>query len=105
MFWYGKKKRMLTDFASQVAEELYSNVPPQLVLKHRAGNSKQATKKFKAGVESALLRIAQFKAVEKPGVYGKAKLHLVFMQRLKELGYPDDVADEINNYILTKTPR
>jgi hypothetical protein len=50
------------------------------------------------------LRIAQFKATEKPGIYGKAKIHQNFAARLKELGYPHDLADEINSYILTKTP-
>ena len=104
MFWYGSKKRLLIEFANQVAEDLCKRVPPEMVKEHRAGKSKKATKKFHAGVEKALVRIAQFKATEKPGVYGKAKMHQVFTLRLKELGYPYDTADEINNYILNKTP-
>ncbi len=104
MFWFGKKKRLLVEFANKSAEELFSTVPPALVEKHMGGKSKQATKTFQAGVDNVLMRFAQFKAAEKPGVYGKAKAHQIFAQRLKELGYPDDVADEINSYILTKTP-
>jgi hypothetical protein len=104
MFWRGTKKKLLIEFSNQVADELFSMVPPGLVNKHLSGKSKKATKQFQAGVENALLRIAQFKATEKPGIYGKAKIHQNFAARLKELGYPHDLADEINSYILTKTP-
>ncbi|NEX16511.1 MAG: hypothetical protein C1943_07765 [Halochromatium sp.] len=104
MFIFGKKKKILIAFAAQTADTLFSQAPPALVEKHRLEKSKQATKQFHASVEDALMRVAQFKASEKPGIYGKAKLHLVFANRLKELGYPDEVANEINAYILTKTP-
>ncbi len=104
MFWLGTKKKLVVEFSSQVADELFSSVPLTLVDRHLSGKSKKATKQFQNGVENALLRIAQFKATEKPGIYGKAKLHQVFALRLKELGYPEELADEINNYILTKTP-
>lgn len=104
MFLFGKKKAQLVGFANQTAELLFSRVPPGLVDEHRSGQSKKATKAFNQGVENALMRVAQYKATAKPGIYGKAKLHLVFANRLKELGYPQQVADEINHYILTRTP-
>ena len=104
MFLFGKKKRMLIEFADQRAEELFSTVPPALIKKHLGGKTKKATKQFNAGVEKTLVQFARFKAAEKPGIYGKAKIHQIFAARLKELGYPEEIADEINEYILTKTP-
>ncbi len=104
MFLFGKRKQRLIAFAKQTAEELYSTVPEALVAQHLSNKSKQATKKFDAAVNEALMRIAQFKDTEKPGIYGKAKLHQIFAFRLKELGYPEEIADDINTFILTKTP-
>lgn len=104
MFLFGKKNKLLKNFSRVTADTLYSNAPPPLVEKHRTGKDRKATKQFQAAVEDSLMRVAQFKATEKPGIYGKAKLHFVFAERLKELGYPPEIADEINTYIMTKTP-
>ncbi|MEW8030391.1 MAG: hypothetical protein AB2806_21980 [Candidatus Thiodiazotropha sp.] len=104
MFLFGKKKRLLIDFANQVAEELYRRVPPKIVDEHLSGKSKSATRKFNDGLDEGIMRIAQFKANEHLGIYGKAKLHQVFANRLLELGYSNELANEINQYILIKTP-
>ncbi len=104
MFWFGKKKRLLIDFANRLAEEFYSSVPPTVVAKHQSGKSKSATRQFNTGLDNVVMRIAQFKATERPGVYGKAKLHQIFARRLEELGYASEIAHEINHYIILKTP-
>lgn len=104
MFLFGRNKKILIDFANQTADILYSFVPTPVLEEHCSGKSKKATKQFNTGVENAMMSFAQFKAVNKPGIYGKAKLHLTFVNRLKELGYPDEIADEINAYLLMKTP-
>jgi hypothetical protein len=104
MFIFGKKKRMLVEFSNQLAEELYSRVPPKIVEDHMSGKSKSATKQFTRAMDDTVMRVAQFKANNRPGIYGKAKLHQVFAERLSELGYSQDVSKEINHYILIKTP-
>jgi hypothetical protein len=104
MFMFGEKKRMLIEFANQLADELYSRVPPNVVDQHMSGKSKSASKKFNDAMDDSVMRVAQFKTNHHPGIYGKAKLHQVFADRLRELGYPNELANEINQYILIKTP-
>ena len=104
MYWWGKKKRLLIEFAAEVAEELYQRVPPEIVEKHLSGKNKKATRRFDAAVDNAIARIADFRSKNKPGVYGKAKIYQVFAQRLKELGYPEELVDDINAFIITKNP-
>lgn len=101
MFLFGEKKRLLIEFANRTAEELTKDVPSEIVEQHLLGKSKKSSKKFTAGVDKAFQRISAFKASEKPGLYGKAKLHQVFASRLHELGYPTEIVDEINSFMLT----
>ena len=69
--------------------------------KNRAFGSRSSSNRFLAReTDTAYL----FKSVNKLGVYGKAKFHLEFVERLKELGYKDQVAEAINEEILIKTP-
>jgi hypothetical protein len=104
MFLFGKKKRLLIEFASQLAEGFYNRVPQKTLQIYMSGKSKSANKQFGRAMDDAVRQVAQFKAKNRPGVYGKAKLHQVFAERLMELGYPKEVAEEINHSILIKTP-
>ena len=104
MFLLGKKKKALLISARQVADEFFTRAPPAIAAAYRKGSDKKAKKQFSASLENAVRQVAQLKANEHLGIYGKAKLHQVFATRLKELGYPDEVADEINSHILIKTP-
>jgi hypothetical protein len=104
MYWWGKRKRLLIEFAQKLAEDLYKQVPPEVIDRHLSGKNKKATRKFYAALDKVLLSITEFKAERKLGVYGKAKFHQVFAEHLKELGYPPDLVDEINTFIITKIP-
>lgn len=95
-------------FARAVAENLFS-AAPVAVLQQRDDEDKASASKadriYQSALDDATLKIAQFKAANKLGVYGKAKLHLEFLERLKELGYPEVLARKINQRIMFKTPR
>jgi hypothetical protein len=104
IFFLGKNKKILISFATRLADEFYSQVPLELLQGHLEGGNKKASKRYQATLENTLVQLAQFKASMKPGIYGKAKLHQVFLERLKELGYPAEAADEINKYLLLRTP-
>jgi hypothetical protein len=104
MFFYGKKKRLLIDFANQLADELYQRSPPELIEQHLKGKSKSATKKYNKSLDNALRSITQFKETERPGFYGKSKLHQTLANRLYELGYSKEVIEEINRHLLMNTP-
>jgi len=38
------------------------------------------------------------------GVYGKARFHLTFMERLREHGYDNSFVKEINDHLLVSVP-
>jgi hydrogenase maturation factor HypF (carbamoyltransferase family) len=108
MLFFFKKNKLIKRFARSTAEELYSNLPPSMLEKqYDKKNKKMARKAHKTlqdVLDDTVLSIAQFKSVNKLGIYGKAKFHLEFVERLKELGYSDQIAEAINEEILIKTP-
>lgn len=108
MLWFFKKNKVIKKFAATTAEELFSNLPPKLLEKKYDKKNKKAAanakRAYKEILDDTILRVAQFKSVNKLGVYGKAKFHLEFSERLKDLGYSDQLAEAINQEILIKTP-
>lgn len=103
MFFYSRKKRILVDFANQLADELYQRTPPEIVEQHLKGNSKSATKKYNKSLANAVTNLIQFKSIEQPGFYGKSKFHQVFSNRLLEIGYSKEMVEEINRHLLMNT--
>ncbi|MCG7867903.1 MAG: hypothetical protein JAZ17_20815 [Candidatus Thiodiazotropha endolucinida] len=108
MLFFFKKNKLIKKFARSTAEELFSNLPPAILEKQYDKKNKKmarkANKAFQGVLDDAVFSVAQFKSVNKLGVYGKAKFHLEFVERLKELGYSDQIAEAINEDILIKTP-
>lgn len=51
-----------------------------------------------------MLPIVAFKKQHSLGVYGRAQLHLNFMQRLNQLGYSDDITKYLNEILLVRSP-
>ena len=105
LFW--KKNRLIDNFANTLANDLFSSLQPDAALEF-ASNSKKKNKKADAKIarklDDLILRVKQFRNEHSIGVYGKARLHLKFANRLVELGYQEHVAKKINEMILLSTP-
>lgn len=115
LFW--KKNRQIDQFAYQLADNLYSQVLPDMAQQivdgidsSKGGKSGKDKKKLKRNQEQIkrtmddiTLQMQQYKMDNKLGVYGKARLHMTFTERLEELGYNKDVAKELSNAILVRS--
>ncbi len=104
MFKAFKKRKLIREFSEQLAADLYSLAPPDLIREAREGKSKKVRKTYDRAMDQIITKTAQFKDVQKLGVYGKAKLHQVFMGRLEVLGYDQELVREVNRVLLLRTP-
>ncbi len=108
MLWFGKKNRVITAFARSLAEEFYSNLPPNIIEKQYDKKDKKGARKaqqrFQTAIDDTVSHVKQFKQQHKLKVYGKAKFHLEFTNRLKALGYDAKLAEEINHTVMVRTP-
>ncbi|MCK5001894.1 MAG: hypothetical protein KAJ92_00260 [Gammaproteobacteria bacterium] len=106
-FW--KKNNVIDTFANELANELFSTIQPS-VAKTFFENSfdkkqmKKTEKKMEKEIQIIIKKVNQFKAVNSLGVYGKARLHLSFKERLEELGYDSSIINELNEIIMLRTP-
>jgi hypothetical protein len=102
-FLFGKNKR-INEFATRMADELFSAVPQDVTKQYLGGKTdKKKTKAVESRIGDMTIQFQQFKLKEKLGVYGKARLHLSFMNRLETLGYDQEIAKRINEKILLKS--
>lgn len=110
-FW--KDNKEIDAYAINLADEFYSQIQPQVAIdfvKQSIGEQKQSGKKNKQDIrinkliEDVANQIVVFKKKHSLGVYGKARIHLGFMQRLKELGYSDDITKFLSEIILVRSP-
>ena len=110
-FW--RKNKLIDNFSMKIADEVFSSLPPQQLAELSANlkspanqkkNEKKVNRKMQAVIESAVSQFSEFIRVESLGVYGKARLHMQFMERLKELGYDKNLAEKINQDIMLKIP-
>lgn len=111
LFW--RKNKHIDQHARLCADELYSQIPPDSVSDYLRGAAITSSKKIKqqkkaqGKVETIIYNTAshilEFKRAESLGVYGKARYHLTFMERLKELGYPEETTKELNQLILMRS--
>ena len=104
-FW--KKNKQIDAFANTIANDLYSTIPPEIAQDYMNGpdsKTKKVNIKVARKLDDIVLRIKQFRAENRIGVYGKARLHLKFMARLEELGYEKKVAKLFNEQTMIRTP-
>lgn len=106
-FW--RKNKHIDVFAGSLANELYSAVQPEQMKKYlrlEKGDKKaqKEIRKIESQFNNAIKLVQQFRATHSLGVYGKARLHLKFIERLEELGYDKNSAKKVNEIILLKTP-
>ncbi|HSC75052.1 MAG TPA: hypothetical protein VLB90_02305 [Pseudomonadales bacterium] len=109
-FW--KKNRLVDQFAKTLADDLFSYLQPAVVEGYFAKAAGKAAGKLPAAqiadlerrIKDVVLKVQHFKTQQSLGIYRKARLHLIFTERLKELGFSEPVAQEINKIILLQTP-
>ena len=110
-FW--KNNKQIDTFAIILADEFYSHIQPQVAIdfvKETTGEKKSSGKACKQNtrVNKILTDVAnqiiEFKEQHSLGVYGKARLHLSFMQRLNELGYSEEITKYLNEIFLVRSP-
>lgn len=110
-----QKNKNIDRFATLLADEFYSRIQPDVASEHFNKDQKLKNKKsLKAAknstqnvnnaVTNVILGFKNFRESQKLGIYGKARFHMKFMERLTELGYHQDVAKKLNEEILLKTP-
>lgn len=104
--FFRKKNKAIDIFSTQLAESLYEKIPCEIAVDYFDTKkiSEKSKKEITRELNNAIHLVNQFRSVNKLGVYGKARLHLKFMDRLKELGYDSKVAEKMNKTILLRTP-
>jgi len=86
-----------------MADDFFSAIPQDNAKQYLDGKKdKKKTKAIESRINDMAIQFQQFKLKEKLGVYGKARVHLSFMNRLELLGYEQDMAKRINEIILLK---
>ncbi len=108
-FW--KKNKVVDVFATDLASEFFSSVQPQVArafLSSKESGNKQkpdkAVRKVEGKIHDTIREVDQFKTLHSLGVYGKARLHMMFRARLEELGYDEDVAKGVDQIVMLQTP-
>lgn len=93
-----------------LADNFFSQLQPQIAIDYfrntQQKKDKQANKrniKSKNLLDQTAAQMITFRKDNSLGVYGKARLHMTFMNRLNELGYPEDITRQINEIIMLRT--
>jgi hypothetical protein len=103
LFW--KNDRKIDLFASALAEELYSQVQPEVAQAHFKGaahKSKKKQLKVEQKLAGTVYQMKKFIDTNSLGVYGKARLQKGFSDRLLELGYDADVTRNLVEMVLLR---
>lgn len=104
-FWKDNKK--IDTFASAIADDLFSHIQPEVALQYFRGVSqknKKKDRKIEQKVAGVVAQIKQFREANSLGIYGKARLHKKFTERLHELGYDIAVTNKLDEIILLRMP-
>ena len=105
LFW--KSNKQIDAFANTIANDLYSAIQPdvaQAYINGQNSKSKNSFIKVARKLDDIIMRINQFRAENPIGIYGKARLHQKFTERLEELGYEKRIANILNEKIMIRTP-
>ncbi len=99
LFW--RKNKVIDNFAVVLADELYSQIPPEMLEKQ---NIKKLSRRFDKELDRIVIKLRDFKVVNNLSVYGKARFHLTFMERLRDHGYESNLVKEINDHLMVNVP-
>jgi site-specific recombinase len=104
MLWFSSKNKQIDNFAKQLADEIYSHIPPTLLEGDDKSAQKKLSRRFDKELQNAVTELHNYRLMYKLGVYGKARFHLTFMERLRNHGYPEALVKEINEQLMLKVP-
>lgn len=85
------------NFAIELVHEFSRRYPPDASAQ---GAPRKAA--FVNAVDDLWRRAADYQRAKRPGIYGKAKFGTAFKYQLKELGYADDLIDELVRTLLIR---
>ena len=104
MFGFKRKNGQIDSFANELATKMYSNIPELSTWAGLGSVDKKQKKKLDNEIQRAAESVLAFKDSVKLGVYGKARFHMEFSERLKTIGINKEVAEFINKSLLVMTP-
>lgn len=102
-FWKDNKK--IDAFAFALAEDLYSQVQPEIAVQHFTGSgldNKKKKRKIEERFQALIGQMHEFCLTHSLGIYGKARLQKTFSDRLLELGYDDAVTHRLVETIVLR---
>jgi len=104
MFFFWRINKIIDEFATSLADELYSQVTPEMLESANKKKEKKISKQWNKQVDTIILKIMEFKHTHGLGIYRKARLHQTFMNRLEIHGFSKKLVKELNEHLLLKTP-
>ena len=102
-FW--KNNRKIDTFAFALAEDLFSQVQPDVAQQHFAGSgldNKKKKRKIEERFQALIGQMHEFCLTNSLGIYGKARLQKTFSDRLLELGYDNAVTHRLVETIVLR---
>jgi len=85
------------NFAIELVREFSKRCPPDAL-----AQGAQRAAVFARAVDDLWSRVAVFQRAKRLGVYGKAKFGTAFKYQLKELGYEEELVDELVRTLLIR---
>lgn len=110
-----QKTKEIDRFANWLADEFFSRIQPELADEHFKSKNKNIenkkelksmqnnAQKVNQAISQTIAEFRKFRESQSLGVYGKARFHMKFRDRLAELGYEKDIAKKLDEEILFKT--
>ena len=104
MLFFWRFNKQIDEFATSLADELYSQVTPEMISAANKKADKKISKQWDKQVNGVILKINQYKFSHGLGIYRKARLHQTFMNRLEVHGFAKKFVKELNEHLLLNTP-
>ena len=104
MFFFWRINKQIDEFASSLADELYSQITPDMLKTANKKADKKISKQWEKQINNIIFRINEYKHTHKMGIYRKARFHQTFMARLEVHGFSSNLIKELNEHLLLKTP-
>ena len=92
--WFSKD---VENFAIELVQDFSRRCPPDA-----PAEGAQRAAVFARAVDDLLSRVAEYQRAKRLGVYGKAKFGTAFKHQLKDLGYAEELVDELVRSLLIR---